>query len=203
MAAPHVAGAIALLTEWWREANDGADPSPAMAKALLVNTARTLLRTPPIPNRDEGWGRIDLGALFDPDVERVYVDQEVSFDDRDQSWTLRGRPADPSLPLRITLTWSDAPGAVGADPALVNDLDLIVTAEDGTTYRGNVLEDSWSVAGGSADRLNNVENVFLPGPDGEYLITVTAHNLPANAIPFSGREVDQDFALVVSNAVSD
>ncbi|HEV2845796.1 MAG TPA: S8 family serine peptidase, partial [Thermoanaerobaculia bacterium] len=37
MAAPHAAGAVVLLTDWWRDFNAGANPSPAMAKALLVN----------------------------------------------------------------------------------------------------------------------------------------------------------------------
>ena len=35
--------------------------------------------------------------------------------------------ADPSKPLKVTLAWADAPGAVGANPALVNNLDLTVS----------------------------------------------------------------------------
>ncbi|HJU41125.1 MAG TPA: S8 family serine peptidase, partial [Tahibacter sp.] len=39
MAAPHASGAVATLAQWWRGYHGGADPSPAMAKALLVNGA--------------------------------------------------------------------------------------------------------------------------------------------------------------------
>jgi hypothetical protein len=42
MAAPHVAGACAVLTEWWRNRTGGKTPSPAMLKALLVNSAENL-----------------------------------------------------------------------------------------------------------------------------------------------------------------
>ena len=58
MAAPHVSGAVALITEWWRSFNAGANPSPAMAKALLVNGAVDM-GTADIPNFNEGWGRVN------------------------------------------------------------------------------------------------------------------------------------------------
>ncbi len=40
MAAPQVAGACAVITEWWRTRTGGKTPSPAMLKALLVNVRR-------------------------------------------------------------------------------------------------------------------------------------------------------------------
>jgi subtilisin family serine protease len=42
MAAPHVSGACAVITEWWRNRTGGKTPSPAMLKALLVNSAENL-----------------------------------------------------------------------------------------------------------------------------------------------------------------
>ncbi|MGH9384431.1 MAG: S8 family serine peptidase [Vicinamibacterales bacterium] len=42
MAAPQVAGACAVITEWWRNRTGGKTPSPAMLKALLVNSAENL-----------------------------------------------------------------------------------------------------------------------------------------------------------------
>ena len=42
MAAPQVAGACAVITEWWRNRTGGKTPSPAMLKALLVNSAEDL-----------------------------------------------------------------------------------------------------------------------------------------------------------------
>jgi hypothetical protein len=42
MAAPQVAGACAVIIEWWRNRTGGKTPSPAMIKALLVNYAENL-----------------------------------------------------------------------------------------------------------------------------------------------------------------
>ena len=198
MAAPHVAGAVALLTEWWRDGNDGGDPSPAMTKALLVNTAVDIGQRD-IPNRHEGWGRVDLSNLFLAEAERTYVDQSVLLDDPGDLHE-RSVVVDGGAPLRVTLNWTDAPGLPGAEVALVNDLDLELVAPDGTTYRGNVFEAGRSTTGGGADRINTTENVFLDAPmAGTWTVRVRAHALPGDGDPFRGDATDQDFALVVSN----
>ena len=201
MASPHVAGSVALIHDWWRDRNAGADPSPAMDKALLVNSAHDL-GTPDVPNRDEGWGRVDLAALFDPAAQRVLVDQSVVLGDVGDAATLQVRPVDPTQPLRVTVAWTDAPGMPSEeDPALVNDLDLTVTDAAGATYLGNVFADGVSVAGGESDQLNNLENVLLPAAGaGDYTVSVSAANLPGDGIPGLGDGTDQDFALVITNA---
>lgn len=199
MAAPHVAGSIALITQWWRRAHSS-DPSPAMHKALLVNSAADM-GAANIPNGVEGWGRVNLRALFDPSLERVLIDQSVVFDEVGDLHALRIAAADPSRPLKVTLAWSDAPGAPGANPALVNDLDLSLTAADGTVWRGNRFTGGRSIAGGTADRREVLENVFLASPDGSYELSVHASNLPGDGIPGIGDATDQDFVLVITNGV--
>lgn len=200
MAAPHATGATAIVTQWWRELHDGATQSAAMTKALLVNSA-TDMRTPDIPNGAEGWGRITLRNLVAPETQRILLDQDLLLDEVGDARELRIAPADPAEPLKVTLAWSDAPAVAGAVPALVNDLDLTLTQEDGTIWRGNRFEDGWSVPGGEADRLEVLENVYIEQPGGGYTLRVEAANLPGDAVPFAGDATDQDFALVVSNAV--
>jgi subtilisin family serine protease len=204
MAAPHVTGSVALLTQWWRGSNRSADPSPAMAKALLVNSA-TDMGIRDIPNGNEGWGRVNLGELFDPKIERVYVDQTRRLSEIDQRWEFEIEVADPGKPLKVTLAWSDVPGTPRNDPTkpvLVNDLDLLVRDPAGSAFPGNLFVRGRSVKGAKKDHLNNVENVFLPHPSrGTYRIWVSAHNLPGDGVLFRGDATDQDFALVVSNAV--
>ncbi|HEX9892025.1 MAG TPA: S8 family serine peptidase, partial [Actinomycetota bacterium] len=39
MASPHVSGASALFTEWWKKSHAGQNPSPALQKAAFVNGA--------------------------------------------------------------------------------------------------------------------------------------------------------------------
>jgi PKD domain/Immune inhibitor A-like, MAM domain len=190
---------VALITEWWKGFKGGTVPSPAMVKALLVNGA-TDMGTPDIPNNSEGWGRMNLGNVIDNGAAMIYHDQEHLFTASGETWTLSGSVADPTKPLKATLVWTDAPGMPGGN-AWVNDLDLEVTV-GGTAYKGNVFADGWSVAGGSADSRNNVENVYVQNPDqGVVRIQVTASNIAGDGVPYSGDDTDQDFALVVNNIV--
>lgn len=54
--------------------------------------------------------------------------------------------------VSITLAWHDFPGSQAAAKALVNDLDLTVTASGGTSVQ------KW-FGNGAVDRMNNVERV--------------------------------------------
>jgi hypothetical protein len=198
MAAPHASGSIALITEWWRSmAEGGADPSSAMAKALLVNGAVDM-GTADIPNPNEGWGRVNFTNVIDPDALVLYYDQEDLFSATGEQVVLNVGVPDPNEPLKVTLAWADAPGAVGANPALVNNLNLTVV-NDGNTYLGNVFSAGWSNTGGSADNLNNIENVFVQNPGGGATITIDAANISGDGVFYNGDATDQYFALVCYN----
>jgi hypothetical protein len=197
MAAPHASGAIVLATEWWRSFNAGADPSPAMATALLVNGAVDM-GAADIPNINEGWGRVNVTHIIDPDVNKVYYDQPLIFANTGEQWTLQVGVTDPAKPLKVTLAWADAPGAVGANPALVNDLDLtVVNGSD--TFQGNVFSGGWSQTGGTKDSINNLENVYVRNPVSSATIAVSAANIAGDAILYNEDSTDQSFALICSN----
>jgi len=203
MAAPHVTGGVALMTEWWRGFNAGADPSPAMAKALLVNGAVDM-GTPDIPNGDEGWGRIHLHNVISPSLPVVYHDQTTVLTDTGELWLGSYLVVDPSQPVKVTLTWSDAPGpTTGGDPeALINDLNLSVITSDASIFRGNNFVDGFSEPGGSHDDIDNLENVFIENPsEGRFNVLVIGEAINGDGVPYNGDVTDQDFALVVRNAV--
>lgn len=204
MAAPHVTGSAALIQQWWKREHGGL-PSPAMVKALLVNTA-TDIGIPDIPNNFEGWGRITLDPIFDRKAPPTALDQTTTFHTTEDDFSF-SVGSDSKAPLKITLGWSDAAATVGAEKALVNDLDLVVErlniGPSGTdvveVYRGNVFENGASKPGGKADRLNNLENVYLRKPSpGIYRITISVANLPGDGVPNNGDTTDQDFALVIT-----
>jgi subtilisin-like proprotein convertase family protein len=211
-AAPQVSGAAALLRRWYR-LRQGADPSPALTKALLVNSATDLAgglngkgdTLAPGPNTDQGWGRVNLGATFDG-TNRAFRDQlpADTFGASGQS-RLFAYSRDPAKPLKVTLAWTDAPGPTSGNP-VVNNLDLVVDA-GGQTYKGNVFYGAESRTGGNADPRNNVESVYLPplppGSPSRFAVKVVATNISGNGIPGNADSTDQDFALVVSNAVEE
>ncbi|HTI68429.1 MAG TPA: S8 family serine peptidase, partial [Candidatus Limnocylindria bacterium] len=139
-AAPAVSGACALVWQYFLNQGWGT-PSPAMAKAYLMNSTRFLART----NADDslwspvqGMGEMNLGTAFDG-LPRVLRDQVVSdqFTAAGQSWTYIGNISRSNRSVRVTLAWTDAPGStIGA--ALNNDLDLTVTVGS-RVYKGNVF----------------------------------------------------------------
>ena len=204
-AAPAVSGACALLRQYF--INQGwPAPSPAMTKAYLLNAARYLTgagANDTLPSVSQGLGELDLGRAFDSGP-RLLRDQLAAdkFTASGQVREWAGTIGGPSQPFRVTLAWTDAPGSTLASRALNNDLDLTVTA-GGVTYKGNVFSGAYSVAGGTADRLNNVESVFLPaGTTGSFTVTVTAHNITSDGVPGDSNPLDQDFALVIDNVGS-
>jgi hypothetical protein len=209
-AVPHVSGAAALLRHWYRRTQTGntADPSPALTKALLVNTATDLADgdngkgdlIAAGPNTDQGWGRVNLGSTFDS-TARKYRDQApADLLSSSGEFTQRAYSVpDPSRPVKVTLAWTDAPGPTTGNP-VVNNLDLVVDA-GGRTYRGNVFAGAFSRTGGKADPRNNVESVYLPANTVTRLgVTVKGTTIAGDGVPGVGDSTDQDYALVVSNA---
>ncbi len=208
MATPTTAGAAALVRQyyengyWPSEMGDRADgfaPSAALVKATLVNAAQSAggeYTDGPIPSTGQGWGRINLSRTlrFPGDAEFLEVFDETEGLVTGASWT-RQFHSSGGTPLKFTLVWTDYPGVEGAAKALVNDLDLEVTAPDGTTtYLGNAFAGGESVTGGAADRLNVEEQVLVPVPvRGYYAVRVSAYNVPFGPQPF---------ALVVAGAGS-
>ncbi|MBN8481606.1 MAG: S8 family serine peptidase, partial [Xanthomonadales bacterium] len=199
MAAPSVSGSAALLVEKWKATHAGAVPSPAMVKALLVNGAVDI-DTTRIPNNNQGWGRVKLPASLGIGTTSYYLDQSDLIDATGVVREYVVGVVDTSKPLRVTLAWTDAPGAVNANPALVNNLDLEVV-DGANTYRGNVFTNGASATGGTADAKNNVENVYLNTPGGAVTIRVRGTAIVGDGVPGNATPLDQDYALVCTNCV--
>jgi hypothetical protein len=201
---PAVAGACALLRQFFLN-HSNSPPSPAMTKAYLMNSTRYLTGSNADDNLwsfNQGMGEVDLGAAFDG-ASRILRDQlpvEI-FTAAGQTRTYSGTVPDPTKPLRVTVAWTDAPGSTTARKAIVNSLELTVTA--GTNlYKGNIFNGAYSTTGGSADTTNNAQNVFLPpGLATNFTVTLTAQQINADAITNGGALPEQDYALVIYNAL--
>ncbi|MFL5826852.1 MAG: S8 family serine peptidase [Thermoleophilaceae bacterium] len=207
-ATPEVTGAAALVRQWYHDtssAGSGSFPSPAMTKAILINSASDVAGGQDgdggtelnVPTNDQGWGRANLDASLSS-TNRIFDDQGHTFTatgDQQQETIQR---QDATKQMKITLVWTDAvPGSVAGNP-WVNDLDLVVDA-GGKTYHGNVFAGGASVPGGAADSRNNVENVYLPTSiSGPVRVSVVAKNIAGDGVP-GGSSTDQDYALVISN----
>jgi len=191
MSNPLVAGGAAVVRDFYQK-SAGLAASAALVKATLVNSAVDLLdenndgindNANPIPNRHEGWGRVDLAAATDG--IRQVVDGATTLT-TNTSATYTYSIGTSGSPLKVTLAWSDYPSTTSASKNLVNDLDLIMTAPDGTRYLGNVFAGGWSQPGGAADRTNNLENVYVQSAaSGSWTVEVRGFNVPNGPQPFA------------------
>jgi len=193
MAAPHVSGAAILVRQYYTDYEE-ITPSAALMKATMINGADDM-GSADIPNKNEGWGRLNLTNSLFPEQPRLmrYVDNNTGFSSGDPADVYNYTIGDKQLPLKISLVWTDYPGSiVTAQTAakLVNNLDLEVTFPNGTVYKGNDFDSGWTTTGGDADDRNNVENVYYKTPPaGTYSIKVK---------PTTITQGPQPFAIVVS-----
>lgn len=175
-AAPNVAGTLALLSEAYQRKNPGMVPQGALLKAIACNTADDAGR--PGPDFEYGFGILNgYNAL-----EVINADQFVmgnlstSQEARKTITVAAGMPQ-----LKVMLYWSDIAGSTTNETAaLMNDLDLILVAEDGTVTTPLVLNpiEPLEEATQGEDHLNNMEQVTLVAPAaGSYEIVVRATNL--------------------------
>ena len=213
-AAPIIAGAGALVHQYFEEGRYAGstaitDPSAALMKAMLVNGGHRLiganLGNGQYPNFYQGWGEPKLTDVLDlPGTARRLAAYDVS--------SSNGFSGPGSADTELSNQRDDLDGAPSRHPRvdrrtgkhgkparkLINDLHLEVTSPGGTLLRGNVfgLTAGTSVAGGSADTDNNVENVIVASPlTGSWTVTVRAGD--------GNYSLPQGYALVVTGDISE
>ncbi len=200
MSCPLTAGMGADFYQFY-DTTFGAAPSPALIKAALINGAVDMGLG--YPSNDQGWGRTNLkNSIEGPSGGTVaFLDQSDTTpvgtgDVYEKLFSV----SNSGVPLKITLVWTDPPGAANCTSCLINNLDLEVLAPDGTAYHGNQFTSNWSTSNASGwDVANNVENVFVQTPStGLWTIHVKGTSVPT--VP-SGVTGGQDFALVWSGVV--
>lgn len=179
-AAPGIAGVSAQLYEAYASLNAGNFPEAALIKAALLNTANDYGNVG--PDFKFGWGMVNgLRAAMLLEEGR-YLDATIAQGgSNNHSITV---PAN-TTQVRFMVYWSDAAAAPGASPALVNDLDLVVTDPASTTHRPWVLNTTANSAllnlpaATGVDHLNNVEQVLINNPAaGTYNINIAGFNVP-------------------------
>jgi len=222
--APLAAGAGALLYTWFKKpANGGEAPKPALLKAMQVTLARDLTQTGRPPDARQGWGKTDLTRAFATDGRYIWNNENSStlMTQVGQIVTLPTSPGsaylikDATKPVKITVSWTDAPGDPTAQTALVNNLDLTVRIGGGRFAIGNDFNVSTGhsnirVPGGAMgtyDSRNNVEQVFFTSAEAgsdHFKVEVFGRTIAGDAIDVwsspPSTNFRQNFALLIDNA---
>ena len=188
-------GSVSLIREFIREDVGISTPTAALLKAVTINGALDL-GTPNIPNSEEGWGQVSVTGSVMPEYNGFNLN---TYHDNSRTLTagfstLYQFDLDPTAGIEITLAWTDVAGSANApqgESRLVNDLDLKLTAPDGTVYKGNVFANGFSTPNGVHDSINNVERIKISPnsvlPSGKWQLTVN-----------HAGGLDQAYALVVT-----
>lgn len=185
MATPTTTGCCALLLQDYRAQFPAAnDPRNSTLKILLAHSAVDLGNTG--PDYQFGYGSIRIvdavtfmrtGHFFESTVDSGGV-------------VFSTVTVDPGTPqLKVTLAWDDAPGTPNVDPALVNDLDLVVLSPTGVRafpWTLDPLNPAAPAVRTQEDHVNNIEQVVVDSPEaGQWQVRVAGGNVPEGPQAFS------------------
>jgi|GEM_PF-239078 len=200
MATPMTNGAVGLIRCYLKEgyypsgAKTVADTfgyiSSALLRSMAIVSADPNVGSYVVPDNNIGWGRIDIDSVlyFAGDKRRLMLRDDTVGLSTGQFYEYTFRADSSTIPLRICLTWTDTAGAVNANPTLVNNLDLLVTAPGGATYyRGNQYTSGQSTVNPSNwDNLNTEECVRVNSPAvGTWTLRVNASNVVTARQPYA------------------
>lgn len=188
-ATPVVTGVAALVFQRYKQLTNGLEPSGALTKALLCNSATDVGPAGPdaqygfgILNADEAINTVNL--LTNPGGGPFYENAVGNGQTAAFSANLLNVPL-----LRVTLCWLDPAGDPAVAKALVNDLDLTLQAPDGTLYYPYSL----NPANPSAPAMNTVPNTVDPieqvvvssPPNGTWTVLVKGTSVPSGTQAFA------------------
>ncbi|WP_128548048.1 S8 family serine peptidase [Larkinella soli] len=180
MATPLAAGAVALIREFLRKKRAITRPTAALLKAALITGATRLPDIEPdaVADNHQGYGRVNLDAVLSPPFPAVARFREVKRGlTTGRLYTETVDVKSDTVPLRVVLAYTDYPGT-----ALINNLNLILTAPDGRKWVGNQKVNGPL----TFDSTNNVEVVQVLVPvSGSWKIEVIGSNIPQGPQPFA------------------
>ncbi|RJO67911.1 MAG: hypothetical protein C4523_08110 [Myxococcales bacterium] len=230
---PTAAGMALLVRQYFADGyypsgaatdSDAFDPSAALVRAAMLNSARDLpgalvgfdghdlIELEPIepaPSTYQGWGQIVLDDTLYLKGDRrdlvVFADLPSGSDEaivtgQTHEYRLHVKSG---LPLKITLAWTDPAGSAGARITRVNDLNLEAIGPSGARYLGNVntvLAEQKPVGDDAEpDAANNQEQIAVHSPAaGTWTIRVIGDRVPGNGSSRPFDSTKQGYALIAA-----
>ncbi|WP_439402685.1 S8 family serine peptidase [Bradyrhizobium sp. DASA03068] len=193
MAAPAVAGTVALLIEKMGKLGfQKSDVYPSTYKALLIHGAEDLGR--PGPDFVYGFGRVRLIPTLTLMDQKAFFQATVARENEIQTRVVVVPPN--RKRLKVTLAWDDRATGPFTSEALTNDLDLLLVSPSAEQHLPFILNTvpgkENEVAGRGVDHRNVVEQVTVDNPvAGNWSAAVRATKIGS---PTGG----QSYSLVVS-----
>ncbi|MBJ7259259.1 MAG: S8 family serine peptidase, partial [Chthoniobacterales bacterium] len=210
MASPNAAGTAALLVQLYKTNFAGQLMRASMLKALMIHTADDMGR--PGPDYQYGWGYMNGKAAADVILAHKaslsapkMIDDSITTANKTRTTSFVW---DGSSPIRATLVWTDVEGVAqtatnSRTRNLINDLDLKITAPNGTTTHLPYVMPfvgTWTTASMTSNavtgtnKVDNVERVDIAAPTQTGTYTVTVGMYGTNSLTGS----NQTYSLIVT-----
>jgi hypothetical protein len=201
MSTPNTSGSLLLLQQYYNELHSKFMKASTL-KGLVCHTAYDdVANIGPDPNF--GWGLLNAKNAVETILDD-YIGSALILETNlanNSSYT-KTFTATGTIPLSATICWTDPAGADQSGnlnsptPALVNDLDLRLTAPDGTTtfFPWKLQLSDVSAAAITGDNIvDNIENIDIETPvAGTYTLKVTHKGTLVNS--------SQDFSIIITGS---
>ena len=210
MATPVLSGTAALVRQYFLEGyyptgskvgGNAMTPKASLVKAVLINSGQKLsgahnkdgsVTSTAMYDNNESFGRVNLLKTLrlngENSISTLAVDRTLNGGQSETfSFTINNSGCQAN-DLSVTLVWMDPAVSAGCTNCVVNDMDLKIQRQGGSTYYPNGLS--------GRDDVNNVERVRIDNPSngGVYVATVTATQITTP---------NQKFSVVASGCFSD
>lgn len=188
MSTPIVTGTLALVTERYKQLNNGQEPLSSLMRALAANTAED--RGNKGPDYSYGYGIVNGKKAIETIENNWYKINKIASGDSPQKYTI-DVPSGTSQ-LKVMIAWTDTVGKKiygYRESPLINDLDLHLSKGQ-NTYLPWVLDvyKPKLPAKKGIDSINNMEQVSIDNPEaGTYEITINPKTIVSTK---------QEYALV-------
>ena len=173
-AAPVVTGATALALDLWEDMYGNLDLHPSLMKALVIHSAQDLGNVG--PDYTFGYGGLRIPAMLDLILDEAFLELDI---DQGDTWRRKFRHG--SGDVKVTMVWTDPPGAILTGRDLVNDLNLSIVGPSKETNHPWVLNPAMpnQPATTGVDSINPVEQVYLESASsGVYEVYVRGEDVP-------------------------
>ena len=183
LAAPKATGIFGMLAQAYKDQHSAAVPASSLLRAIVFNTADYVEN--PGPDFKTGFGRINVRRAYDVMTNNQYLTSSISNQQTNQH-TIVVPPN--TAKVKAMIVWPDAAAAINANPAIVNDLNIVLRDPNNTSYNPWVLDSSLpssdsklgSFAVRGVDHINTMEQVTVDNPvSGNWTVEVSGFNVPS------------------------
>jgi len=176
MACPAISGTLAAMYHAYKSLNSNNNPSSALIKGILMNTADDLGNAG--PDYIYGYGRVNARRAVLTLEGNRYFESNIS-QGGNNTHTINV-PAG-TKQLKVMVYWNDYEGTSASSTPLVNNINMTITTPASATVQPWILDSAnpSSLATRGVDNKNNSEQITIDDPaTGNHTVNIAGTTIP-------------------------